>query len=281
MLEVKKSPASLYHYTDLNALVSILRSGELWLTNVNFLNDHAEYTVGRKYLKESLYAYVEKIVEKLTSEKLGYDFKFVDAIFDRFVYLTSFCMEKDLLSQWRGYCPQSGGYAIEFSGQGIANSVAGIPDVMFLICNYDKKSSKSHLDQAVLEVVKIMNDIILKKSTLDHEALLSNAKKLNSILFSTLIQKHEKFSEEKEVRLACQSIEREKKFRVKNSILVPYIPITFDVNTITKIMIGPMVDQSLAKKGLVQFLEQLESSESHPLKKVPEIEFSEIPFRSI
>lgn len=281
MLEVKESPSSLYHYTDLHALIGILTYGELWLTNVNFLNDHAEYSVGRKYLKEKLNDFVEKVTHGVSGVKRGYDFKFVDEIFDRSVYLTSFCMQKDLLSQWRGYCPQSGGYAIEFYGQGIADSVCGNKDSAFLICNYDRDSSKAHLDEVLLEVLKVLTEAFLKKEKPEYQKMLEEVKKLNLILFSTLVQKHEKFHEEKEVRLACQSTVREKKFRVKNSVLVPYVPFKFDVNTVTKIIIGPMPDQALAERGLSQFLESLVANEGHPFSKFPVIEHSDIPFRFI
>lgn len=281
MLEVKKTPEHLYHYTDLNALISILKSGEFWLTNVNFLNDHTEYTVGRKYVKEKLDEFVKKVTQGITGVTLGYDFKFVDALFDQPVYLTSFCLEKDLLSQWRGYCPQSGGYAVEFAGQTIANSIVRHSDSAFLICNYDKTSSQSHLDNAVLEVVKILTEAITKKKMNNKDELLKDVERLNYVLFSTLLQKHEKYSEEREVRLACQSAKREKKFRVKNSILVPYVPLAFDVNSITKIIIGPMADQALAEKGLEQYLESLVSAEGSPLKGIPKIERSDIPLRSL
>ncbi|OFE13449.1 hypothetical protein PHACT_10130 [Pseudohongiella acticola] len=281
MLEVKESPSSLYHYTDLHALISILTNSELWLTDVNFLNDHAEYSVGRKYLKEKLNDFVEKVTHAVSGVKLGYDFEFIDAIFDRSVYLTSFCMQKDLLSQWRGYCPQSGGYAIEFYGQGIADSVSGNKDSAFLICNYDSKLSKSHLDEVLLEVLKIITEAYLKKEKPEYDRMLEQVEKMNTILFSTLVQKHEKFYEEKEVRLACQSTLREKKFRVKNSVLVPYVPFKFDVNTVSKIIIGPMADQAIAERGLSQFLESLVANKDHPLSKLPVIEHSDIPFRFI
>lgn len=281
MLEVKKSPDRLYHYTDLNALVGIIRVGELWLTNVGFLNDHMEYTVGRGHIKRKLREFVELVTEKVSKYKLGYDFDFVDAIFDRPVYLTSFCMEKDLLSQWRGYCPSSGGYAIEFGGQRIADSVAHNKDTQFLICNYDAETSKSDLDQAALEVIRILTNAITNGDAHDSKSMFQNVEELNSILFSTLIHKHESFLEEKEVRLACQSTTRKTKFRIKDCVLVPYVPVGFDVNSITKISIGPMADQALAEKGLKHFLESLLEDDDHPLKNIPDIELSPIPFRQL
>ena len=34
----------LYHYTDLNAFINIIRNKKLWATNFAYLNDHKEYT---------------------------------------------------------------------------------------------------------------------------------------------------------------------------------------------------------------------------------------------
>lgn len=279
MLEIKGSPEKLYHYTDLHALMGIIGASELWLTNVGFLNDHTEYTVGRVHIKRKLTEFVEMVTEKISNHKLGYDFEFVGAIIDRPVYLTSFCMKKDLLSQWRGYCPPQGGYALEFSGQEIADSISHNTDTRFLICNYDTDSSKNNLDQAAVEVIRILTNAMTKEEARDSEAMFQNVQELNGILFSTLIHKHESFSEEEEVRLACQSTTRKIKFRVKDCVLVPYVPMEIDVNSITKIIIGPMVDQPLAKKGLQHFLQSLLDDQDHPMKKLPEIELSSIPLR--
>lgn len=44
----------LFHYTDLNAVQSILVNSKLWLTDYNFLNDKEELKAGYELLMEAL-----------------------------------------------------------------------------------------------------------------------------------------------------------------------------------------------------------------------------------
>jgi len=44
----------IYHYTDLNAAISIARHSKLWLTDTRFLNDKEEFSLGLEYLIETL-----------------------------------------------------------------------------------------------------------------------------------------------------------------------------------------------------------------------------------
>ena len=42
----------IYHYTDLNGLLGILESKELWATDVRYLNDASEATFGEERLRK-------------------------------------------------------------------------------------------------------------------------------------------------------------------------------------------------------------------------------------
>jgi len=78
----------LYHYTSLSTLFKILENDSLQLSNLKFTNDSSEGKIlGEKWLDDNGYK--------------GNDF--------------IFCITKmkDLLSQWRGYCPD-GGVSIGF-----------------------------------------------------------------------------------------------------------------------------------------------------------------------
>lgn len=45
---------TLFHYTDIGAVSSILRNKKFWLTHVEFLNDSEELHDGIKHIKECL-----------------------------------------------------------------------------------------------------------------------------------------------------------------------------------------------------------------------------------
>lgn len=96
---------SLYHYTNLNALIGILKSDciVLWATNAAYLNDPTE-------LKQGI-----KIVNEL--EKTNFQF-------DDFknIYLTSFSNNADSLVMWSQYGAKGNGCSIGISSRAIGNS---------------------------------------------------------------------------------------------------------------------------------------------------------------
>lgn len=93
----------MYHYTDIGAVANIVEHNELWLTNAEYLNDHTE--------GEELYLMMSEIFEDEPNIIKLLDF--VNLTTE--TYCLSFSLEKDLLSQWRGYCPSFGGYNLGFS----------------------------------------------------------------------------------------------------------------------------------------------------------------------
>lgn len=92
----------IYHYTDADAFRNILESRTLWLTHTDFLNDKTEgEELGRM------------LSNRLADNPIALALlKIVDDSFE--TYSLSFSLERDLLSQWRGYCPKEGGYNIGF-----------------------------------------------------------------------------------------------------------------------------------------------------------------------
>ncbi len=69
------------------------------------------------------------------------------------------------------------------------------------------------------------------------------------------------FSDEQELRIVRFIKNKESNLhllhRVKNGILIPYVEIGFDINSIKKIIIGPCTHKDLAEKGLRSLLKRL------------------------
>lgn len=100
------TPERRYHFTSAIGMKSILTGGQIWATDIRYLNDSTEF----EYLFDlwrsvmPLPAELESLYDRLRS-----------IIFDSFrTYVACFCECGDLLSQWRGYAGGSGGYAIGF-----------------------------------------------------------------------------------------------------------------------------------------------------------------------
>lgn len=262
---------SIFHYTDLNALKSILDKSELWLSHVHFMNDHSEFDFCLKIIREGLR---RKVEEYAGAEFEG--FKFFDAISEIPVYVSSFCIESDLLSQWRAYCPSSGGYALEFDFDNIGQQVNPLADTVFQICCYAEEVQKAELERKISEIFEAMLKIMDGR-----QSLMTSYQQICESLILSLQLKDKGFREEREVRLISIAKNKTPSFRAKGSILIPYYAFPFDVNAVKRIVIGPMQESELAQRGLEMYLNQLCADESHPLKTAPEIAVSAIPLRRI
>lgn len=108
-------PATLYHYSTAQGLLSMVKSGHIWATESRYMNDPREFLHGAELILQI----VERRLEKKASQVL---FDLREAVRLHFeekrqnlrIFATSFCVNGDLLSQWRGYGDVGGGYALGF-----------------------------------------------------------------------------------------------------------------------------------------------------------------------
>ena len=110
---VQRPPRVLYHYTTMEVLERITCNGEIWASDIEFLNDSEEYVNAKAFIKHELEMRVEKD-EKLRSIVHSHVGQMYHELDHLDVYVASFSTEGDSLSQWRGYCPNGQGVAIGF-----------------------------------------------------------------------------------------------------------------------------------------------------------------------
>ncbi|MBN8908087.1 MAG: DUF2971 domain-containing protein [Rhodospirillales bacterium] len=111
----------LWHYTTGQGAIDIIKSGELWVTQISCLNDSTELTyasdvlsyVGRQLLNNSGLSseLFRKIYERLITTMTVRDVRTVESP----TYIGSFSEDGDDLSQWRAYGNGEGGIAIGFN----------------------------------------------------------------------------------------------------------------------------------------------------------------------
>ena len=134
--DVRRAPDLLWHYTDAGGLLSIVAHERLWATQTTFLNDSTEMAYGLRLVTSALGSYDPGNLKEATARHLERLFDPRRATFARFfdknleVYVTCFCAEGDLLSQWRAYAGRddAGGYAL---GMGTDPPLQGWPQGSF------------------------------------------------------------------------------------------------------------------------------------------------------
>src|ERR1700730_5288689 len=117
----KKPNDRVWHYTGADGLLGILKSNRMWATNIKYLNDASEFKHGRTLVDEML------TKKGKDSPDLDPLLKTVVNIIEQFktnseVYIVCFCEGNgadDLLSQWRAYGANGGGYSIGFHRGGL------------------------------------------------------------------------------------------------------------------------------------------------------------------
>src|SRR5215216_2159961 len=98
-------PSTLYHYTNAAGLLGIVKEQALWATHIQFLNDGEELIYAARQISE----YARSRAEGDASYRGQRLRAIADGVEDHAdgrygeVFVSCFCSEPDLLSQWRSY----------------------------------------------------------------------------------------------------------------------------------------------------------------------------------
>jgi hypothetical protein len=100
-------PPPLFHYTSLAGLLGILETGELWASELRSLNDVAELTLGFDLITDEVRRRLGEAPDIVAEQLLGWIEE--RSRFGPMLFAAAFTENGNLLSQWRGYCPPTGG----------------------------------------------------------------------------------------------------------------------------------------------------------------------------
>lgn len=270
---------TVYHYTDLAALQSIVTEGDLWLTNSRFSNDYEEGAHGVRVANEVL-AELMNDASRPKAER-----GFARTVAEHFgatpptdVYVCCFCRKDDLLRQWRSYGSNATGVSIavetgafqQLSGDDMPHELG----LMYLWRVFYDEDKQRSIIRGCVSNARSMN---LKSR--DERIELA----LHALKFFVPTFKNEAFEDEKEARLVFRPAETcpvKPDFRVARGMLVPYYSmkkLAAEVHLnewrppITAVRIGPNANREINREG-VQLLLQTANYDAA-------VEVSETPYR--
>jgi hypothetical protein len=233
----------LYHYTSAAGLAGILERRCLFASDVWFLNDASEVRYAQTRMLEQLRKWTD----------FGSDQPWVEELLDVSeakpgwlddVFVTSFCEERDLLSQWRGYA--AGGFAVGFATDGLA-ALDGAPVAARLVqVDYGAESGRRRLRGLFEEIAAGGPYSREERERLARKVLLPEM----------ACVKEPSFSEEKEWRLLVVEERAERiLFRARPTAVVPYVEVALpEPSPVCEVVIGPSVDQHMRRRGVEQLL---------------------------
>ncbi len=306
----------LHHYTDVNGLQGILRSGKIWATHSNYLNDSTELRYGHSKAREFFFEKQNEISSGSDEDVFLIDF--IDGVtkqkYDsQNIYISCFSTNGDILSQWRGYGSHGLGYSICLKPTSI-----GYPQSNNSYAVHKVKYGQSILDEKLEEIYRLVRkslvaclkffpdqaqveDIgelctLVNDPTYDQEKHLQHWKAVKDGLvyhanygFQALypLFKNDGFREEEEWRIINRTTDSSLiRYRASRGMLVPFVelPLFKDDNEqspvfkVVSVTCGPNPHPENTKKSVEMFIETLKSGES--LLGEIEVKSSQIPYRS-
>jgi hypothetical protein len=272
-------PYELYHYTDARGLLGILTNKSFWATDINFLNDAMELKYASDLIDKILDIKIDESFEK-DSEKTFWDYsKSILKILPRTMnaYVTCFCENGNLLSQWRAYGASGAGYSIGVitdSLKGIQRDGPGVPiaEIRLRKIIYNKETQGS----LVTETIKKFGTLfLLVLGESDKEREGSIIQEFANYLAAELTEylycfKSPVFEEEQEWREIItvsnyHGDESALKFKTSGGNIVPYTEfpfaappeqqIVFRGYPISSITFGPSLHSELTMRSLHTLLE--------------------------
>jgi hypothetical protein len=272
-MEWPELPTTLYHYTDVRGLFGIIQEQAIWASNIQYLNDSQEYDYAVTLAKEVLLERAQATADQKEKELLT-------ALGTRLstgaminVFVASFSEEGDLLSQWRGYCPNGAGYNIGFAASDLYNE-ALLQYFSLAPCLYEYEAQHELIGHVLSEVMSL--DLwTAGLQELEADDLFRRAVELWQERFVPLASriKHWGFREEREWRLISRPItisytDRRWTVRPGRSMLIPYIPIKLAMIgphiPTNEIIVGPTPHMDLAIRSVADWLGSKDISRPQP-----------------
>jgi len=252
---------TLFHYTTQNGLLGIIESKSLWLSDNQYMNDMTEYNHTIDLVKDELkkrgYEKIRKFLDTIDS---GFDTLLENIKEKHPIYVCSFSEKGNLLSQWRGYCPNGGGYSIGFDKAQIVKLRKKYKKFNFVRCVYKKKIQQEIIRKYLKDSVSIFqkfniincNDENLTRIFINHF--------FKMLLTIIPMLKHSSFHEEREWRIVnfIKIKTSQIKFREGKFAIVPYIEFKLankhEKINISKIIVGPNPHIQLSLKSVKPIL---------------------------
>jgi len=263
----------LFHYTSHESLIKIIESGQLYATGIRYLNDATE---GR-YTEDLFAKYINDYINNF-DEKAKDWFLWLKEILSgenelrHSAYVVCFTQEKDLLSQWRAYCPPGAGYSLGFSSEYLIES-AKSQGFKLVKCIYDINIQQQLVEMILQQVedeflstpASVLNGELKNIKKKDHSKwnIQLWGKLYRTIQYLAPIIKHPSFKEEQEWRdisrdYTLSLFSEEAKWRTGKNIPIPYIlfslPCINEEKTISELVIGPTPNTELSHITAVKLI---------------------------
>jgi hypothetical protein len=274
-------PPILYHYTSPESVHSIFETRKLRASDLRFLNDAAEYTQSNKAYDRFMQQRLDRAAsdaERALADGARCDRDRLGLTPDRRpIYVFALSSDSDSLSQWRAYCPQTGGIAVGFDtakllelygGRSDADRTSDAQPLRLNRCYYETEEIRKLFEQAWSRAVARPSDTDVA------QALALECWQMAPFI------KDWAFRDESEWRVVHETPSDggepflPVEWRPARAMIVPFISLDFDDFAIVKeIVVGPSLRRDLAAAAMTAYLA------TKGLLEGRRVRISEIPYR--
>lgn len=242
-------PEFLYQYTSFAGLLGIAKSKSIWATNIHYLNDEQEFAYGLETVRQVIRERQTNATAPAEAELLEKLTVHVGTIVRTNIFVASFSEVPDLLSQWRGYCPNGKGVSIGFYSEDLA-AAAKRYGFRLVRAVYELGTARG----VAGELIDAAFAYHRKRPAVDLDTVATEFTWRLSGVAPAL--KHETFAEEKEWRLVSPMTSiKHPQLRIRETAgrLVPYFDVELTENDaplrLGHICVGPASDRARAFDG--------------------------------
>lgn len=284
-------PPHLFHYTSSDGLIKIVQKKELWATHARFFNDLKELGHALDYVDNAIhnrltaptyrdaYSGPEQNTFKLMNQ---YARALSPRVFN--VFVASLTKNGDQLSQWRAYCPPTGGYAIGFPSRQLI-AMAEAQDFYLTPCVYDHEPQYLIVSEIIdYHMNRFRAQIGCWRNLGQAAEDTARAFALDISRYGPML-KHHSFHEEKEWRLVSPQLmvgDARIAYRPGRNSIIPYLPfrvasaqhrnlvILADRDNSLGVIVGPTADSDASAAAVESFLRaELGVAAWHGISEIP------------
>lgn len=286
---------TLYHYTTLDGLLGIVRTGYLYATEIQYFNDASEM----RHVAEQLQSEADSRGAKSRKFRLLYHYFGIWAM-ERLVrghmlYVSCFSGNGNVLSQWRAYGGDGGsGVSLGFQSTGIQH-IGQQYGFAVGHCEYDPTIQRNIVAQvlnAIEALAEEMVEDVDKPKNDSGKRLFGVFESIETdLLRIAVLLKHPSFREEDEwraVSMLTKYVGQPIDYRATKSMLIPYVPFRLPLADVPPpvgqsrhtalgldhVFVGPTLHVTQAVTSVDRFLAK------HGALVKNGVEYCQIPFRT-
>lgn len=277
--------SGLYHYTSLTGMMSIVKDGALFASDMRYFNDSSELVRTADLVHSTIFRRLTKGAQNEVALTQFDSWLRGRLLLGDMLFVGSFTTKGNLLSQWRGYCPIAKGVSLGFEPAHLKKKAL---DQGFSLgrCIYAGRDQRDVIDKLIDEIERLCANIgpesDPKKRHPDNSFHSVFEGVERDILQIAALIKDYSFNEEQEWRVVSKPVSDYVKesvmFREGQSMLIPYFAFKLPANQqggvdLKHVVVGPTPHPVSATESILRYLN---NRKSYPKEH---ISYCDIPYR--